>query len=83
MSLVLVLKILFSIQSHGRTRIGIIHSHVLVMQSLQNLQMVTRQQVEEFARRRIFPIGQAAVAGSEQSSSYIKYFSKFYLRGFP
>ena len=59
MSLVLVLKILFFIHSYGRTRIGIIHSHVLVMQSLQNLQ------VEEFARRRIFPIGQAAVAGSE------------------
>ena len=45
--------------------------------------MVTRQQVEEFARRRIFPIGQAAVAGSEQSSSYMNYFSKFDLGGFP
>ena len=29
-----------------------------------------------------FPIGQAALAASEQSSSYINYFSKFYLRVF-
>ena len=39
----------------GRTRIEFIHFHVLVMQSFQNLQVVTRQQVEEFARRLIFP----------------------------
>ena len=75
MSLVLVLKILFSIQSYGRTRIGIIHSHVLLIKSLQNLQMVTRQQVDEFTRRLIFPIGRAAMAASEKSSSYINYFS--------
>ena len=43
--------------------------------------MVKRQQVEEFVRRLIFPISQAAVAVSEESSSYINYFSKFYLRG--
>ena len=33
-----------------------------MMQSIQNLQVVKRQPVEEFARRLIFPIGQAAVA---------------------
>ena len=38
------------------------------MQSFQNLQVVTRQQVEEFARRLIFPFSQAAVAVSEKSS---------------
>ena len=38
------------------------------MQSFQNLQVVKRQQVEEFARRLIFPISQAAVAVSEKSS---------------
>ena len=43
--------------------------------------MVKRQQVEEFVRRLIFPISQAAVAVSEKSSSYINYFAKFYLRG--
>ena len=32
------------------------------MQSFQNFQVVRRQQVEEFARRFIFPISQAAVA---------------------
>ena len=32
------------------------------MQSFQNSQVVKRQQVEEFARRLIFPISQAAVA---------------------
>ena len=34
----------------------------MVMQSFQNSQVVKRQQVEEFARRLIFPISQAAVA---------------------
>ena len=43
--------------------------------------MVKRQQVEEFVRRLIFPISQAAVAVSEQSSSYINFFAKFYLGG--
>ena len=51
--------------------------------NFRNLQVVKRQQVEEFVRRLIFPISQAAVAVSEQSSSYINYFSKFYFRGFP
>ena len=32
------------------------------MQSFQNSQVVNGQQVEEFARRLIFPISQAAVA---------------------
>ena len=32
------------------------------MQSFQNSQVVKGQQVEEFARRPIFPISQAAVA---------------------
>ena len=44
------------------------------MQSFQNLQVVKRQQVEEFARRLIFPISQAAVAVSERSSLHINYF---------
>ena len=44
------------------------------MQSFQNLQVVKRQQVEEFARRLIFPISQAAVAVSEKSSLNINYF---------
>ena len=57
--------------------------HVLVIQIFRNLQVVKRQQVEEFVRRLIFPISQAAVAASEQSSSYINYFSKLYFRGFP
>ena len=35
------------------------------MQSFQNSQVVKGQQVEEFARRPIFPISQAAVAVSE------------------
>ena len=43
-------------------RIGFIHFHVLVMQSFQNLQVVKRQQVDEFARRLIFLISQAVVA---------------------
>ena len=43
--------------------------------------MVKRQQVEEFVKRLIFPISQAAVSVSDQSSSYTNYFSKFYLRG--
>ena len=47
-----------------RTRIELIHFHVLVMQSLKNLHVVKRQQLEEFARRRFFPITQAAVAVS-------------------
>ena len=50
-----------------------IHFHV-VMQSFQNLQVVKRQQVEEFARWLIFPISQAAVAVSEKSSLYINYY---------
>ena len=49
------------------------HFHVLVMQSFRNLQMVKRQQVEEFARRLIFPISQATVALSAISSN-INYF---------
>ena len=48
----------------GRTRIGLIHFHLLVMQSLKNLHVVKRQHVEEFARRLFFPISQAAVAVS-------------------
>ena len=35
------------------------------MQSFQNSQVVKRQQVEEFARRLIFPISQAAIAVSK------------------
>ena len=46
------------------------HFHVLVMQSFRNLQVVKRQQVEEFARRLIFPISQAAVA---LSAHFLKY----------
>ena len=46
-----------------------------MMQSFQNFQVVRRQQVEEFARRLIFPISQAAVAVSENSSLYINYFN--------
>ena len=45
-----------------------------MIQSFQNLQVVKRQQVEEFARRLIFPISQAAVAVSEKSSIHINYF---------
>ena len=44
------------------------------MQSFQNLQVVKRQQVEEFARRIIFPTSQAAAALSEKSSLYINGF---------
>ena len=55
-------------------RIGFIHFHVLVMQSFQNSQVVKGQQVEEFARRPIFPISQAAVAVSENLSLHINYF---------
>ena len=36
------------------------------MQSFQNSQVVKRQQVEEFARRFIFSISQAAVAVSKK-----------------
>ena len=49
-----------------------IHFHV-VMQSFQNLQVVKRQQVEEFARWLILPISQATVAVSEKYSLYINY----------
>ena len=52
-----------------------------MIQIFRNLQVVKRQQVEEFVRQLIFPISQAAVAVSEQSSSYINYFAKFYLGG--
>ena len=55
-------------------QLGLIHFHVLVMQSFRNLQVVKRQQVEEFARRLIFPISQAAVAVSEKSSLHTNYF---------
>ena len=55
-------------------RIGFIHFHVLVMHSFQILQEVKLQQVEEFSRRLIFPISQAAVAVSENSSSNTNYF---------
>ena len=44
------------------------------MQSFQNLQVVKGQQGEEFARRPIFPISQAAVAVSENFSLHINYF---------
>ena len=52
-----------------------------MIQIFRNLQVVKRQQVKEFVRRLIFPISQAAVAVSEQSSPYINYFAKFYLGG--
>ena len=52
-----------------------------MIQIFRNLQVVKRQQVEEFVRRLIFPISPAAVAVSEQSSSYENYFAKFYLGG--
>ena len=55
-------------------QIGFIHFNVLVMQSFQNLQVVKWQQVEKFARGLIFPISQAAVAVSENSSSNTNYF---------
>ena len=45
-----------------------------MMQSFQNLQVIRRQQVEEFARWLIFQISQAAVAVSEKSSLCINYF---------
>ena len=44
------------------------------MQSLKNLQVVKRQQLEEFARRRFLPVSQAAAAVSENSSSNTNYF---------
>ena len=47
-----------------------------MMQSFQNLQVVKQQQVEEFAKRLIFPISQAAVAVSEKSSLYVNYFKR-------
>ena len=34
----------------GRTRIGLIHFHLLVMRSLKNLHVVKRQHGEEFTR---------------------------------
>ena len=43
-------------------------------QNFQNLQVVKREQVEEFARRIILPIGKAAEAVSEKSSLHIDYF---------
>ena len=55
-------------------QIGFIHFHLLVMHSFQILQEVKLQQVEEFARRFIFPISQAAVAVGENSSSNTNYF---------
>ena len=61
-------------QSYCQTQLGLIHFHVLVMPSLRNLRVVKRQHVEEFARRLIFPISQAAVAVSEKSSSHTNYF---------
>ena len=45
-----------------------------MMKSFQNLQVVKRQQVQEFAKRLIFPISQAAAAVSEKSPSYVNYF---------
>ena len=45
-----------------------------MMHSFQILQEVKLQQVEEFARRFIFPISQAAVAVGENSSSNTNYF---------
>ena len=48
--------------------------HALLIQIFQNLQVVKRQQVDEFARRLIFPISQAAVAVSEKSSLHTSYF---------
>ena len=44
------------------------------MQSFQNSQVVKRQQVEEFARRLIFPISQAAVAVSKNFFPIYKLF---------
>ena len=44
------------------------------MQSFQNLQVVKRRQVDEFARRLIFLISQAVVAVNENSSSNTNYF---------
>ena len=44
------------------------------MQSFQNLQVVKRQHVEEFARRLIFPISQAAVAVSKKFFPIYKLF---------
>ena len=44
------------------------------MQSFQNLQDFKQQQVDEFARRLIFPINQAAVAVSEKSSPLTNFF---------
>ena len=44
------------------------------MQSFQNSQVVKRQQVEEFARRLIFPISQAAIAVSKKNFLVYKLF---------
>ena len=46
----------------------------IVDTKFQNLQAVRRQQVDEFARRLIFPISQAVVAVSENSSSLKTFF---------
>ena len=46
----------------------------IVDTKFQNLQAVRRQQVDEFARRLIFPISQAVVAISENSSSLTNFF---------
>ena len=43
------------------------------MQSFQNLQVVKREQVEEFARWIILPISKAAEAVSEKSSLHMNY----------
>ena len=43
-------------------------------QNFQNLQVVKREQVEEFARRIILPIGKASEAVSENSSLHIDHF---------
>ena len=53
---------------------GNINFHASLIQSFQNLQVVRRQQVDEFARRLIVPISQAAVAVSENSPSLTNFF---------
>ena len=64
----------FSHQYYGWTLTGNINFHASLIQSFQNLQVVKRQQVDEFARRLIFPIIQAVVAVSENSSSLTNFF---------
>ena len=44
------------------------------LEEFLNSQVVKQQQFEEFARRLIFPISQAAVTVSEKSSLDINYF---------